>query len=317
MAVGDYDNDGYLDLYLPRSNQAQPVSHKILGRLLRYDPATRVYRDVTIEEDLDAPSLHGTFGAAFLDHDRDGRLDLMITRSYGTEGTEPEIWRNAGLRKGHHLFVELGPPARFAGLPVNGDALNAVIQIWIDKNGNDSRDGGETLTRQQIGYYPSMIWIGPHPIHFGLGKHDATRIKWLRVLWPGVPGNDGMGWEYYTVDEVDTTLFIGYPKAPVIHPEPDRTEGGTNRLSWREVRHAEAFRIECAPDPDFTRIYRRSDWISIREHEFSGLSPGQRYWYRVRCRRGSRESGWSGAETSLQTKSSTSRVRTRPADRPG
>src|SRR5207247_4432698 len=65
-AVGDYDNDGYPDLYLT----ALGPNH------LFHNDGDGTFSDVTRRARVGDPRFSSS--AAFLDYDRDGRLDLFV-----------------------------------------------------------------------------------------------------------------------------------------------------------------------------------------------------------------------------------------------
>jgi len=84
VASGDYDNDGWVDLYVVRGDIGPNLLFKNLG-------------DGTFEErgGLAGVTLTGTRGAGpvFADIDGDGHLDLFVG---GIEGTTPSLFRNQG-----------------------------------------------------------------------------------------------------------------------------------------------------------------------------------------------------------------------------
>jgi enediyne biosynthesis protein E4 len=66
VTAGDYDNDGYEDLYVTNYNSA----------ILYHNNGNGTFSDVTKKAGVE--NLHFGTGAAFLDYDRDGRLDLFV-----------------------------------------------------------------------------------------------------------------------------------------------------------------------------------------------------------------------------------------------
>ena len=66
VTVGDYDNDGYEDIYVTNWNSA----------ILYHNNGDGTFTDVT--EAAGVQNNHFGVGAAFLDFDRDGRLDLFV-----------------------------------------------------------------------------------------------------------------------------------------------------------------------------------------------------------------------------------------------
>ena len=66
VTVGDFDNDGHVDIYVTNYNSA----------ILYHNNGNGTFTDVTADAGVNNPYF-GT-GAAFLDYDRDGRLDLFV-----------------------------------------------------------------------------------------------------------------------------------------------------------------------------------------------------------------------------------------------
>jgi hypothetical protein len=66
VTVGDYDNDGYEDIYVTNWNSA----------ILYHNNGDGTFTDVTQKAGVE--NKHWGVGAAFVDYDRDGRLDLFV-----------------------------------------------------------------------------------------------------------------------------------------------------------------------------------------------------------------------------------------------
>ena len=100
--VGDYDNDGHDDLFVTSWGQNHLYRNRGDGR----------FADVTEAAGLRAPSPRWSTSCAFLDYDRDGRLDLFVAGyiDFDPAATpRPE----SGLCRYRGLPVACGPP----GLP--------------------------------------------------------------------------------------------------------------------------------------------------------------------------------------------------------
>ena len=69
VCAGDYDNDGYTDLFVTYWGQ----------NILYHNEGGKRFRDVTREAGLVQDRVRYNTGCAFLDYDRDGRLDLFVS----------------------------------------------------------------------------------------------------------------------------------------------------------------------------------------------------------------------------------------------
>jgi len=108
VCVGDYDNDGNLDLFVTYYGK----------NVLYHNNGNGTFTDATRESGLLQPEEHWNTGAAFLDYNRDGHLDLFVSNyvdyEYGTKLYEsnpalvgeqsPVIYGIAGL-KGTRNFL--------------------------------------------------------------------------------------------------------------------------------------------------------------------------------------------------------------------
>jgi Flp pilus assembly protein TadD/peroxiredoxin len=120
IAMGDYDRDGFLDLYLcvysyfygaGEDKAGTPAPYYDArngppGVLFRNDGRGR-FVEVTQEAGLDAGNDRYHFAAAWADYDGDGWQDLLVANDFGTKN----LYRNRGLRDGKVTFEDVAPQA--------------------------------------------------------------------------------------------------------------------------------------------------------------------------------------------------------------
>ncbi len=109
VCAGDYDNDGYTDLFVTYWGQ----------NVLYRNEGGKHFRDVTRQAGLTQDRVRYNTGCAFLDYDRDGRLDLFVSNylKFGFDstpqpGANPYCWYLG-------LAVNCGP----RGLPFDHNIL--------------------------------------------------------------------------------------------------------------------------------------------------------------------------------------------------
>ncbi len=120
----DYDNDGDLDLFVPRG--AWQRAHGKHPKSLLRNNGDRTFTDVTYEAGL-GDSLWPSQTAAFADYDLDGDLDLYVGNEADQNVPAPsQLFRNEGGGR----FVEV---TQAAGVP-NG--LYAKGVVWGDYDGD-------------------------------------------------------------------------------------------------------------------------------------------------------------------------------------
>ncbi len=101
VAVGDYDNDGYLDIYVTA------LGPNILFR----NNGNGTFSDVTAKAGVAGPASEWSTSTGFIDFDRDGRLDLYVVNYLDFSLADNPY---CGLRKdGHRMYCH---PSMFDGM---------------------------------------------------------------------------------------------------------------------------------------------------------------------------------------------------------
>ncbi|MCX5715395.1 MAG: FG-GAP-like repeat-containing protein, partial [Candidatus Omnitrophica bacterium] len=151
-AFFDYDNDGYLDLYLTTGG---------LGTNMLY----RNNRDGTFTDVTDSMFPEGIApnwaAAAIGDINNDGALDIYAPGSSFTGSTGGLLMNQVGLQN-NWIKVKL------EGVRCNKEAIGARVYV---------RTGGLTQIRE-VNTSP----VETQPVHFGLGQ--ASVIDEIEVIWP-------------------------------------------------------------------------------------------------------------------------------------
>jgi len=149
-ALGDYDNDGDLDLFFTTVYGGDyPVLYRNNGNW--------TFTDVTAQAGL--ANLGNTYQAAWADFDNDGDLDLM---------TDGRLFINNTVNGNNWLKVHLTGD----GVAVNSAAIGAEVRISVN---------GKTLTRQVEGG-TGQGNQNDLTLHFGLGTYSGPVS--LEVSWP-------------------------------------------------------------------------------------------------------------------------------------
>lgn len=159
----DYDNDGWLDLFIAASGFIrQEMYLQPLGMLFPH--ASYLFHNngngtfTNVWTGIKKPSL----GLAFADYDNDGRVDYVVTN--WNEGFK--LFHNRSTSNNHWLTVRLK-----GGGPIDQDAIGTKAYL--------TTDDGRTLFREVIN--GSALGAGHDTaLHFGLGQ---SRIESLRVEW--------------------------------------------------------------------------------------------------------------------------------------
>jgi hypothetical protein len=165
----DYDLDGHLDVFAANGHVADDIE-RVQARVkyaqlphLFHGLGGKRFEEVTARsgEALARPMV--ARGAAYLDFDHDGDLDIVVTTNNGPA----RLFRNDGGNRNHWLRV------RTVGTRSNRDGIGARVSV-IPEGGSPSwalvKTGSSYLSQSEL------------TLTFGLGS--VKTVSRLEVLWP-------------------------------------------------------------------------------------------------------------------------------------
>jgi hypothetical protein len=188
----DFDNDGWKDLFVARSNVIDNISAVYPNR--RYAEPNSVFRNMRNGRFQDASAAAGPDfqleaahrGVAFGSLNNDGRIDAVVT----VLGGPVKIFRNISSGENHWILLNL------VGTKSCRMPIGAQLQITTE-DGNSQWNQVTTA----VGYASSS----DSRVHFGLGKN--RHIRELQIRWPS-----GIRQQLRSI-EVDRVMTIEEPRA--------------------------------------------------------------------------------------------------------
>jgi enediyne biosynthesis protein E4 len=165
VAWGDYDNDGYLDLFVANTYDQ--------GNVLYHNEGDGTFSPVT--EGASATDYARSFGCAWADYDNDGYLDLYVANGAYDEMPMPApqasfLYHNDG---GTNNWLKL----KLVGTASNRAAIGAKVRVLATLRGKKLWQLRE-ISGGGVGHGCQNELRA----HFGLG--DAPQADTVRIEWP-------------------------------------------------------------------------------------------------------------------------------------
>jgi hypothetical protein len=166
--VFDFDNDGRPDIYVTNGHVTDNVklydpqlSYRQTDLLYRNEGGGR-FRDVSAQSGPGFRIQHVGRGAAVVDFDNDGDLDIVVTDT----GGKPMLLRNDGGNRNHWIAI------RARGRESNRFGIGSKVRVT---------SSGQTQLRE-INPYGSYLSTSDMRLYFGLG--NETSVSRLEIDWP-------------------------------------------------------------------------------------------------------------------------------------
>jgi len=164
----DYDNDGWLDLFIanghvyPEVEQVQPSIHFKQINTLFHNEGNGRFVETTKLAGSGFNRPYVSRGVAFVDLDNDGFVDIVVSNN----GDPPLLLHNGGGNGNHYVNF------RLVGTKSNRDAIGARIRVVA---------GGLSQIRE-IAAGGSYLSQSDLRANFGLGK--VSRVQSVEINWP-------------------------------------------------------------------------------------------------------------------------------------
>lgn len=215
-AWGDYDNDGWVDLYVGNYAFNTP-DFSLYENQLFHNKGDGTFEEVGVA--LGVNSRAYTFASIFTDVDRDGWIDLYLSADRGQNGIPNQLFRNTG---GAFQDISVGSGANVginsmgvASGDWNGDGLpDFYCTNTVPSNPNSGTGfplllsgGGNTWTQQQ------WAWgVGAPSLSGGTGDITDGSTGWGAMFFDW--NNDSWQDLYVVLYTAPNRLFQGGPTAP-------------------------------------------------------------------------------------------------------
>lgn len=226
-AWGDFDNDGYLDLYVTDAGDVLGNRTSTLYRNLGNGKFEDITASAGVGAAVNAVGRH--YGAAWGDFNNDGMLDLLLSNGFGwgyrLANGRTLLYRNPG---NNNNWIKL----KLAGTKSNRSGIGARVVL---------RTAVGIQSRQLNGNGGEVYSQGVSPLHFGLG--NVSVVDDVTVFWPS-----GIVQTMKQISANQEILVI----------EPDRDE-------WTEADNITLWSVAGSganPVPDFSNYIAGASSIS-------------------------------------------------------
>jgi len=168
VGLFDFDNDGWLDIFMANGHVFPEVDSKKLHfsykqrKILYRNLEGKRFSDVTAESGPDLNIPLGSRGVAFGDFDNDGDIDIVVSNM----NDRPSLYRNDSSAKNNWLKIKC------IGTKSNRSGIGTRVRVVTGKHSQISEvmSGSSYISQNDL------------RLHFGLGQAKLADL--IEVRWP-------------------------------------------------------------------------------------------------------------------------------------
>jgi hypothetical protein len=158
----DYDNDGWLDLFVANGHAYPQRDRYRQRKLLHTNNRDGTFTEVAAQFGSALLEERASRGTAFGDIDNDGDVDIVV----GDLDSAPQLLRNDGGSKNNWILVKT------IGTKTNRNGIGAKVKVV----------SGDLIQLDEVRSGGSYISQNDLRLHFGLEKR--TKVDLIQVRWP-------------------------------------------------------------------------------------------------------------------------------------
>src|SRR5919112_789467 len=158
----DYDNDGWVDLFVANGHVYPQLPSYRQPRLLHRNNRDGTFTEIASQFGSIFTENHASRGVAFGDLDNDGDVDLLVADLDGP----PQLLRNENGNANNSILIKT------IGVKSNRDGIGARVKVVA----------GDLTQVDEVRSGDSYISQSDMRLHFGLEKR--TKVDLIEVRWP-------------------------------------------------------------------------------------------------------------------------------------